>query len=60
MFKRQVKVQIGKSTLIILIKRQKRRLWLEMNTFPWKIYGAYPSETDVKVPIPAPIQKKLL
>ena len=72
MFTHQTKVQIGKSTLIMLfIKGKKYRLWREINTFPsisslmdrvfsifrQKRYASNPSEMDIKVVIPAPIQQ---
>ena len=71
MFTRQFKVQIGKSTLIILSIREKCRLFREKNTSP-SIYsfidrvfsisqqeknGSNPLEMDIEVVIPAPTQK---
>ena len=34
MFTRQFKVQMGKSTLIIISMKEKSRLWREINTSP--------------------------
>ena len=70
LFTRQIKVQIGKSTLIILFTKEKCRLWREINTFPsisfltdrvlsifrQKRVRSDPSEMDIKVVIPAPTQ----
>ena len=67
LFTRQIKVQIGKSTLIKLFIKAKCRLWREKNTLPSissftdrvfsifrrKKYGSDPSEMDIKVVIPA-------
>ena len=68
---RQIKVQIGKSTLIILfIKEKGCRLWREINTLPSissltdSVFPTFrnenvrsdPSEMDIKVVIPAPTQ----
>ena len=69
LFTRQIKVQIGKSTLIILfIKEMGCRLWREINTLPSnssltdRVFSIFrqkkvrsdPSEMDIKVVIPAP------
>ena len=69
LFTRQIKVQIGKSTLIrIFIKEKGCRLWREINTLPYissltdRVFSIFrqkkvrsdPSETDIKVVIPAP------
>ena len=69
LFARQIKVQIGKSTLIILfIKGKGCQILREINTFPsissltdrvisifrQKKVRSDPSEMDIKVVIPAP------
>ena len=69
MFTRQIKVQIGKSTLIkLFIKEKGCRLWREINTFPSissltdRVFSIFrqkkvrsdPSEMDIKMVIPAP------
>ena len=71
MFSRQIKVQRGKNTLIILFIEEKGcRLWRETNTFPsmssltdrvfpifrQKKLRSDPSEMDIKVVFPAPTQ----
>ena len=71
MFTRQIKVQIGKSTLTILFFKEKGcRLWREINTlqsissltdrvFPiirQEKVQSDPSKMDIKVVIPAPTQ----
>ena len=68
MFTRQLKVQIGKSSLFIISIKEKGRFWREMDTAPsvssyidrvfsesrGKKYGSNPSEEDIKVVTPAP------
>ena len=68
LFTRQIKVKIGKSTLIILFTKEKMPTLAGKNTppsisfltdrvlsiFRQKRYGSDPSEMDIKVAIPAP------
>ena len=62
-FTRQVKVQIGKSTIIITTSKLECRLWREINNFSIHLSSIHlwtekdkpnPSEKDIKVLIPAP------
>ena len=70
MFAGQVKVQVEKSTLIILTTKEKSRLWREINTFlpfllsevafsifRWKMLEPNPSKKNIEVLIQAPTQK---
>ena len=70
LFTRQFKVQLGKSTLIILSIKEKCRLWREIKTSPStspsidrvfpicdrKRYNYNPLDMDIKVVIPEPTQ----
>ena len=71
LFTRQIKVQIGKSTLIILPINGECRLWRQINTSPssfsfmYRVFSIFrqekyesnPWKMDIKVVIPVPTHK---